>query len=108
MDKCILKIKAEVTKIKKSMHLPANAIADTDLLYRCTRCLRGMWLVNFHPCRDKPKNSSCRLVGRMFGGVFGSYAERFWLRCSPAGSSIGLSLSTAPQLCLHGSEPLGY
>src|ERR1019366_7526947 len=58
--------------------------------------------------RDDPKNSSCRLVGRMFGGVFGSYAERFWLRCSPAGSSIGLSLSTAPQLCLHGLEPLGY
>jgi len=62
--------------------------------------------VHTHP--NYPKNSSCRLVGRMFGGVFGSYAERFWLRCSPAGSSIGLSLSTAPQLCLHVSEPLGH
>jgi acetyl esterase/lipase len=57
---------------------------------------------------NEPKNSSCRSAGRMFGGVFGAYAERFWPRCSPAGSSIGLSLSTAPQLCLHGLEPLGY
>jgi hypothetical protein len=52
-DKCILKIKAKVTKIKKSMHLSANAIVDTDLLYRYTKCLRGTWLVNSFPCRDK-------------------------------------------------------
>ena len=40
-DRCILKDKSQVTKIKKAMHLPSNTTIDTDPHYRCSQCLRG-------------------------------------------------------------------
>jgi hypothetical protein len=40
-DRCILKEKAIVTRIRNEMHLPANTIVDTDPHYRCSKCLRS-------------------------------------------------------------------
>jgi hypothetical protein len=40
-DRCILKDLAMVSKIKDEMHLPVNAIVDTDLHYICAGCDRS-------------------------------------------------------------------
>jgi len=38
-DRCILRRKEIVTKIKKEMHLPKNTMTGTDDHYQCFRCL---------------------------------------------------------------------
>ncbi len=40
-DRCILKDRATVNRIKKAMHLPPKTTIDTDPHYRCAKCLRG-------------------------------------------------------------------
>jgi hypothetical protein len=40
-DKCILRHKDLVIRIKKSLHLSERVKLDTDLHYRCPRCMRG-------------------------------------------------------------------
>lgn len=40
-DRCILKNKAMVARIRKEMRLPVNAVVDTDPHYRCPKCLHG-------------------------------------------------------------------
>jgi hypothetical protein len=40
-DKCILRDKSAVSKIKSAMGLPRNTEADTDIHYRCSVCIRG-------------------------------------------------------------------
>ena len=46
-DRCILKDKSNLAKIEKTMHLPKDLVVDTDMHYRCTKCLRGR-----HPIDD--------------------------------------------------------
>ena len=38
-DRCILRRKAIVAKIRKQLHLPKNTIESTDSHYRCFSCL---------------------------------------------------------------------
>jgi len=40
-DRCILKRKDLVTKIKREMRLPKNSKVGGDSHYRCFDCLRG-------------------------------------------------------------------
>ena len=40
-DRCILKRRDMVAKIKKEMHLPRNTETGTDSHYRCFACLHG-------------------------------------------------------------------
>jgi len=39
-DRCILRRKEIVARIRKEMHLPKNTITNTDHHYQCFRCLR--------------------------------------------------------------------
>ncbi len=50
-DRCILKDKAKVARIKKAIHLPPKTTVDTDPHYRCAKCLRG-----HHPIDDADAN----------------------------------------------------
>jgi hypothetical protein len=45
-DRCILKDKATVAKIRNEMRLPEHIIIDIDQHYRCAACLRGRYPID--------------------------------------------------------------
>lgn len=53
-DRCILKDKVTVAKIRREMRLPANTIMETDLHYRCPACLRGRHLIDDSSSEESP------------------------------------------------------